>query len=74
MSPTEVPTINPVNNAASDIMAFDSDDSDEDEDITSPVLGQAPADMRLQVEDMSVEEASSGELQAVMCWTMVKMK
>ena len=46
-------------------MAFDSDDSEEDEENTSPVLGQAPstdATMRLQVEDMSVEEASSGKL------------
>ncbi|XP_072040693.1 rho guanine nucleotide exchange factor 17-like [Amphiura filiformis] len=58
MSPTEVPTIN---KAASDIMAFDSDDSDEDEEITSPVIGQTPADMRLQVDDMSMEEASSAD-------------
>ena len=49
-----------LNQQASDIMAFDSDDSEEEEEVISPGTGIAP-EIRLQVDDVPMEEASSGE-------------
>ncbi|XP_022099543.1 rho guanine nucleotide exchange factor 17-like isoform X3 [Acanthaster planci] len=50
-----------VNQQASDIMPFDSDDSEEEEEmVMSPGSGLAP-EIRLQVDDVPMEEASSEE-------------
>ena len=50
-----------MNQQASEIMAFDTDDSEEEEEVISPGTGIAP-EIRLQVDDVPMEEASSGRL------------
>ncbi|XP_072170852.1 rho guanine nucleotide exchange factor 17-like [Diadema setosum] len=52
----------PVNRQASEIMAFDSEDSEEEGDVTSPALGQGSGELGpLMVEEKPMEDEGSSD-------------